>query len=267
MMQMLIKSSRPTSWRQSVAVALFGLAATISPALAESAIEADADAILRAMTDQLKELKSFSADYDADNEIITKDGQKIQYSASGKISVSRGAGFLITRQGPFANAQVTFDGKVISLYGKDLNVYAQMESPGPSIDEATEEFRTATGLDAAGADLLATDPYALLTEDVVQGSHVGEAYIDGKKVDHLAFRKDDVDWQIWISTGEQKLPVKYVIATKWVTGAPQYTLRLKNWDTGKVDANLFAFKPPADAKKLEEIRADAVGDLHMEDVQ
>jgi hypothetical protein len=184
-----------------------------------------------------------------------------------KISVSRGAGFLITRQGPFANAQLTFDGKVISLYGKDLNVYAQLDSPGPSFEEATEEFRTATGLDAAGADLLAADPYPLLTEDVVQGIHVGEAYIDGEKCDHLAFRNESVDWQIWISTGEQKLPVKYVITTKWVTGAPQYSLRLKNWDTGKVDAKLFAFKPPADAKKLEELRADEVGDLHLEGKQ
>lgn len=267
MKRMRIKSSRSTSWRRPTAAALLGLAFTISPAVAESAIEADADAILRAMTDQLKELKSFSADYDADNEIINKDGQKIQYSASGKISASRGAGFLITRQGPFANAQLTFDGKVISLYGKDLNIYAQMESPGPSFDEATEEFRTATGLDAAGADLLATDPYALLTEDVVQGAHVGIAYIDGEKCDHLAFRNESVDWQIWISTGKQKLPVKYVITTKWVTGAPQYSLRFRNWDTGKVDAKLFAFKPPADAKKIEEIRADAIGDLSLEDVQ
>lgn len=259
-----IEFRRSAWWRRSAIAALFGLAFTISPALAQSAIEADADAILRGMTDQLKGLKSFTADYDTDNEIVDKDGQKIQYSASGKFSVSRGEGFLITRQGPFANAQVTFDGKVISIYGKELNVYAQMDSPGPSIDEATEEFRMATGLDAAGADLLASDPYSVLTEDVVQGVHVGTAYIDGEKCDHLAFRNDRVDWQIWISTGEQKLPVKYVITTKWVTGAPQYSLRLKNWDTGEVDPKLFAFKPPADAKKLEEVRADEVGDLNLE---
>jgi hypothetical protein len=259
-----INSSRTARWRMPVAATLLGMAFSISPALAQSTIEADADAILRAMTDQLKGLKSFTADYDVDNEIVNKDGQKLQYSASGKISVSRGAGFLITRQGPFANAQLTFDGKVISLYGKDLNAYVQLDSPGPSFEEATEEFRMATGLDAAGADLLATDPYPLLTEDVVQGVHVGEAYIDGEKCDHLAFRNESVDWQIWISTGEQKLPVKYVITTKWVTGAPQYSLRLKNWDTGEVDPTLFAFKPPADAKKLEQIHTDAVGDVSLE---
>src|SRR5688500_7547450 len=59
-----INSSRTARWRLPVAAACIGLACSISPALAESAIEADADSILRAMTDQLKGLKSFTADYD-----------------------------------------------------------------------------------------------------------------------------------------------------------------------------------------------------------
>lgn len=264
MKQMRVNSMRTTSRRYSVIAALAGIAFTLSPALADNAIEPDAAAILRAMTDQLKNLKSFTADYNVDNEVISKDGEKIQFSASGKISATRGAGFLITRQGPYANAQVTFDGKAITLYGKDLNAYAQLESPGPSFEAATEEFRAATGLDVAGADLLAADPYTLLTEDVVEGKVIGTAYIDGEKYDHLAFRNEAVDWQIWISTGERKLPGKYVITTKWVTGAPQYSLQLKNWDTGAVDAKLFAFKPPADAKKLNEIHADVIGDLSLE---
>lgn len=267
MKQRLVKSSRSIPWPQTMAATLLGLTLAISPVMAESGIEADADAILHAMSDQLKDLKSFTADYDVDNEVVDKDGQKIQYSASGKISVSRASGFLMTRHGPFANAQVTFDGKVVSLYGKDLNVYAQFESPGPSFEEATEEFRMATGLDAAGADLLASDPYKLLTEDVEQGTYMGTAYVDGMECDHLAFRNPRVDWQIWISTGKQKLPVKYVITTKWVTGAPQYSLRMRNWDTGKVDEKQFTFKPPADAKKLEEVHADEVGDLSLEDVE
>ena len=71
--------------------------------------------------------------------------------------------------------------------------------------------------------------------------------------DHLAFRTDAVDWQIWVRKGDQPLPLKYVITTKWVTGAPQYALRLSNWNVApEVDAKLFSFAPPADAKKLEQ---------------
>jgi hypothetical protein len=240
------------------------MALLTSPALAQSGIDPDADAILLGMATYLKSLKSLSASYDADQEIVDRQGQKLQFSASGTMSASRGDGFLMTRQGPFAETQVSFDGKTISLYGKGMNVYAQIESPGPTIDEAVEEFRISTGLDAPGADLLATDPYAVLTEGVTSGSLVGAAYIGGVECDHLAFRSDVVDWQIWISRGEKKLPLKYVITTKWVTGAPQYSLRLSNWNTDAVDAKIFAFVPPAGAKKIDQVTVDAIGDITLE---
>ena len=70
--------------------------------------------------------------------------------------------------------------------------------------------------------------------------------------DHLAFRAQDVDWQLWVEVGNRPIPRKYVITSKAVTGAPQYTLRIKDWKTNvEVTADAFAFKPPADAKKVE----------------
>ncbi|MEI5682082.1 MULTISPECIES: DUF2092 domain-containing protein [Mesorhizobium] len=245
--------------------AAVGLVLSYGPAWSQSAIDKDADDILVAMSNHLKGLKAFSVDYDTDHEIVDTAGQKIQYSASGSIAASRGEGFRMTRKGPYADVEVTFDGKVISLYGKGMNVYAQLESPGPSFDEAIEEFRISTGLDAAGADLLSADPYAVMTEGAIEGKLIGEASIGGVQCDHLAFRTDAVDWQIWVQKGEQKLPLKYVITTKWVTGAPQYALRLSNWNvTSENDPKLFAFVPPTDAKKLEQVYSDEVGELTLE---
>lgn len=234
------------------------------PAMAEGAIDEDADVILHAMSDRLRATRGFSVDYNADQETVDHQGQKLQYSASGTLTVARDSGFLATRKGPFADVELRFDGKLLSLFGKGLNVYAQIDSPGPSIEAAIEEFRMSTGLDVAGADLISADPYAVLTENVVTGELVGTAYVGGIECDHLAFRNDDVDWQIWISTGEQKLPIKYVITTKWLTGAPQYALHLTNWKMGDVDPGLFAFTPPAGAKKLDQFYSDAVGDLTLE---
>ena len=40
------------------------------------------------------------------------------------------------------------------------------------------------------------------------------------------------------------MPRKYVITSKTLAGAPQYTLRIKEWKTDAVaDANTFVFKP------------------------
>ena len=263
------------SGRRTLHRASFGLPAGIvllalscSQAWSDDAIEPDADTMLRAMTTSLAALKSFSFDYDVDDEIINNAGQKIQFSASGAAIISRPGKLFITRKGPYADAEITFDGKTVSLYGKALNVYAQIESPGPTIDEAVEELRMATGLDAAGADLLSANPYAALMSEVQEGSVVGTANISGIECDHLAFRSDAVDWQIWIEQGERRLPMKYVITTKWVTGAPQYTVRFAKWNVApQIDAKMFRFTAPDGAKKLDGIVADAIGDMSVEDVQ
>jgi hypothetical protein len=42
-----------------------------------------------------------------------------------------------------------------------------------------------------------------------------------------------------------------VITSKTMAGAPQYTLRIKNWNTDAIaDADAFVFKPPADTTKV-----------------
>jgi hypothetical protein len=47
------------------------------------------------------------------------------------------------------------------------------------------------------------------------------------------------------------VPRKYVITSKEVTGAPQYTMQISDWqsDVPIADSN-FAFTPPAGAKKV-----------------
>jgi hypothetical protein len=59
----------------------------------------------------------------------------------------------------------------------------------------------------------------------------------------------DTDWQIWIESGAKPIPRKYVITSKGIAEAPQYTLRIREWKTD-VPADAFAFKPDQSAKKI-----------------
>ena len=87
--------------------------------------------------------------------------------------------------------------------------------------------------------------------DVIDGRHIGQGVVDGIDCEHLAFRNADTDWQIWVETGARPIPRKFVITSKAVAGAPQYTLRIKDWKTDAVaGAEAFAFKPAGDAKKI-----------------
>jgi hypothetical protein len=62
--------------------------------------------------------------------------------------------------------------------------------------------------------------------------------------------------------------MKYVITSKWVTGAPQYTARFRNWNTKPgIDASLFEFTAPKGAKKLESIPVNEAGQIVIEETQ
>ena len=147
--------------------------------------------------------------------------------------------------------ELVFDGKTATLYGKNLNAYAQADAPG-SIDQLIEKLRTDLNADLPGADLLLAGSFDTMMADVIDGKHIGRGVVDGVECEHLAFRNLETDWQIWIEVGARPIPHKYVITSKTVAGAPQYTLVIKNWKTDvQPGAEAFAFKPSGDAKKVE----------------
>ena len=213
----------------------------------------DADKILKAMSDYVAGQKTLSVTFDSDIEVITSTLQKIQFTNSGQVQLSRPDKLRATRTGGYVNVDFVFDGKTLSVSNKDANSFVQLEAPG-SADQIIDLMREKHGLTAPGADLLLSNAYDIMTADVVESAHVGIGVIDGVECEHLAFRNLDTDWQIWVETGARAIPRKYVITSKGVAGAPQYTLRIKERRTD-VTADAFAFKPAQGAKKV------AVGDL------
>ena len=81
---------------------------------------------------------------------------------------------------------------------------------------------------------------------------LGSGVIRGMECNHLAFRTEEVDWQIWTADGDRPYPCRYVITSKMVPEQPQYTLNIRNWKAGnEVAAEDFAFKAPQGARKVE----------------
>ena len=115
-------------------------------------------------------------------------------------------------------------------------------------------LREKHGVVAPGADLLVSNVFDVMMNDVVEAAVIGKGVVDGIECDHLAFRNMETDWQIWIESGAKPIPRKYVITSKGIAEAPQYTLRIKEWKTD-VAADAFAFKADPSSKKI------ALGDL------
>jgi hypothetical protein len=232
----------------SVALALFiGLV----PQSDVKADEEDARSLLKAMSDYLASQKAISFAYDTNLEVVTKDRQKLLLASSGKIQLGRPDKLRATRSGGFANVEMTFDGKTVTLLGKDANLYAQVEVSG-TIDHLVEELRDKLGRPVPGADLLLPDVYGELMRDVVDVKDLGSGVIGGTECDHLAFRTKEVDWQIWIAQGEHPRPCRYVITASQIDQGPQYSIQISDWKTGvDVVADDYAFTNTTDAKKVD----------------
>jgi hypothetical protein len=210
----------------------------------------DAPKVLKAMTDYVAAQKSITASFDSDIEIITPELQKIQFTSSGQLKLNRPDKLRIRRTGGYADVELVYDGKTLSLYGNNAKSYVQADAAG-SVDQVIDTLQTRTGAAMPGTDLLLSNSYDELMASVIDAKYIGPGVVDGVDCEHLAFRDADTDWQIWIEAGARPIPRKYVITSKTLVGAPQYTLRIKDWKTDSiVDADAFAFRPPADATKV-----------------
>ena len=212
--------------------------------------QADAKRLLKAMSDYLGAQKSMSFDYDVNLELVSTQQQKIALASSGTVTLNRPDKLHLTRTGGFANVEMIFDGKTLTLLGKNSNLYTLIEAPG-TIDQLEDVLRNKYHRPVPGADMLISDPYNALMPEVNDVKDLGAGVIRGVECDHLAFRTKEVDWQIWIAQGARPYPCRNVITSKKVTGWPQYTLDTWGWKTGaEVTSDSFKLEIPAGAKKL-----------------
>jgi len=213
--------------------------------------EADAKMLLKAMSDYLAAQKAISFTYDTNLEIVTADLQKLALASSGTMTVNQPDKLRATRSGGFADVEMVFDGKTLTLFGKTANRYGQIKAPG-TIDNLIHELREKHNRPVPGADLLESNVYDALMESVVDLKDLGSGVIGGVECDHIAARTNDVDWQIWIAQGDRPYPCRYVITTKLLTGSPQYSIQIADWKAGaEVAAVDFGFKNSTDAKKMD----------------
>ena len=213
--------------------------------------EADARRLLKAMSDYMAAQKSLSFGYDATLEVVTKDEQKLALASSGNLTLNRPDKIRVTRSGGFADVEMSFDGNTLTLLGKNLNLYTQLDVPG-TIDHLVDELKDTYNRPLPAADLLLSNAYDELMRDVVDVKDLGSGVVGGVECDYLAFRTKDVDWQIWIAQGKRPYPCRYVITSKHLSSMPQYTIQIRDWKTGgEVAAADFGFKNPTKADKVE----------------
>ena len=222
---------------------------------------AEAKKMLKAMSDFLAAQKTMSLGFDTVLEVVTPTDQKLGLASSGTVTLTRPDKIRVSRTGGFADFEILYDGKTLTLLGKNANLYTQVSAPG-TVDKLIDDLQEKHNRPMPAADLLMTNSYSELMQDVYDSKDLGSGVINGVECDSLAFRKDEVDWQIWIAQGERPYPCRFVVTSKG-NSAPQYTIQFRDWKFGTdVAADDFAFKNASNAKmvELKDVQ-DKLGDI------
>ena len=219
-------------------------------------VEKDADKILKAMSDHLTKMQTFSYKSKGTFEVVDKDNKKTQQTYNSEVYVKRPNKMRVNAKNENRDASVYYDGKQFTVLGKNANMYAQAAAP-PTLDAALDSARERFLMDPPGSDLIYTYPYKGLMELVTEGKELDEERVNGKSCKHLAFKSKEVDWEIWVQKDGEPLPLKYKIISKNDPGKPEFTVEFSDWKQGsgaEFADQQFAFTAPANAKKIPFMR-------------
>jgi hypothetical protein len=218
---------------------------------AHPAIEEQAMAVLKRMTEFLTQAQRFSVTVDTGFDVVQDSGQKIEFGETRQIVLRRPDRVRIDatkRNG--STSGMFFNGKDIAVFNTQENVYATVASPG-TVDEAVAYFLNDLDMRLPLAELLSSQLAQTLPEHVRAAAYVEPSQIAGVPCDHLAFRGGQADLQLWVAQGHQPLPRRLVITYTREEGRPQFWAQFSAWNLApEVPDALFVFTPPAGATKI-----------------
>jgi len=240
-----------------LALAAATLCSAAAPAFAD---EAFARQRFGEMSAYLGGQEAFSFDYDASLDVVTDQGQILTIASSGAVAMQRPDRITATRDGGFASVAFNFDGTSLTVMNRDENVYAKADMPG-SVVHLIDELRDTYKRPLPAADLLLPDVQGALEPLFTDVKDLGSGVIGGVECDHLAFRTEGADMQVWIAQGDDPYPCRYSISNTAVDGGPHYVLDVEGWTTGPDAAPAAALEIPADAREVAPNEVPDLDDL------
>jgi len=225
-----------------------------SHAGAAPAFDPDSQRILKSMSDFIAATQAFTVRTESSLEVVTQNGEKLQFLTPVSASVRRPDRLFSKRDGDLVDQRFYYDGKSLTLFNPAQNVFATVPAP-PTLDAAIDYAREELDIVAPAGDLIGTKAYAALTEDMYESRYLGMSTVAGIRCHHLAFRGNEVDFQIWVEEGKRPLPWRFVITSKKVAGAPQFTTQIVAWDLKpRLRDKDFEFAAPKGATGIDFVR-------------
>jgi hypothetical protein len=207
--------------------------------------------LLAAMANHLAGLPSLSVSFRDGYDVVQSTGQKVEFGETRRITLARPNQLRVEEITSDGRRDLAlFDGKNITVFDGDSNVYARTPQPG-TVDDALVYFVRDLRMRMPLARLLSSRLPSEWPKRVTTVDYVESAEIDGLKTHHIAGRTDAVDFQYWIMDGPQPLPLRVVLTYVREPGQPQFWANFSDWSTSpQLTKSTFVFAPSADAKQI-----------------
>lgn len=229
-----------------------------APIRAEDGVDAKTKEVLKKIGVLYKDAKSMHADLAIEGTIEIDGQDKQDLKVEGKIDMKR-PNFLSIRSTINKNADrgvdVVSDGKNFYMHLKQLKQYTERKSPA----KLAEIGRAILPLGQQNTgmlfqNVLADDPMEALLEGVTEGKYVGIEKVGDQEAHHLTFKQPNLDWELWVSTGEHPFILKDKNLLTLPNGKLSTIETYKNWKLNpEFEKDPFSFKPPEGAKKVERL--------------
>ena len=243
-----------TSWRVWLGAWLCAACVVIpglSDAQAPGRSPSDARALLLRMAEFLGKTQQLSVTVHAAYDTVQTSGQKVEWNEIRTLTLSRPDRLRMeAEKSTGARTLIVFDGKEISTFDEASRAYAQAPQPG-GVDETLVYFVRDLGMRLPLAALFLSRAASEFDRRVRSVEFVEKTGILGGPAHHLVGRTDTVNFQVWISDGDQPLPQRIVLTYPAATGQPQFRAQFSAWNLSpEPAAALFTFTPPADTTRI-----------------
>jgi len=224
--------------------------AGIHPSVATGEDKAAATRI-EAMANRLAQAQHLGVVVDCAYDVVQESGQKIEFGERRVLTLRRPdrVRFEVTRRDGSRRGLV-FDGTQLTAFDLDQKVYTVVSKPG-TVDAALKYFTQDLHMRLPLRELVAADLPQHLKGVLGSARLVGTETVGGVAADHVAFRGDMADVQMWIARDGDPLPQRIVITYRQAAGEPQFEADFHGWTFNPdVADSVFTFTPPEGMERI-----------------
>jgi hypothetical protein len=218
----------------------------------ESEDETDAALeILERMSAFLASREAFRFRAEVEYDAVQPSGQRIEFGNSREVAMRRPDRLRIDVFDRDGTSEIlSYDGTEVWIASPSRNAYSRMPQLG-RLEQVLEQLANDYDTPAQLAELMDPDLYRQLHPAIESGSRVGLVRLDGRLCEQLAFRTEEVDFQLFIERGETPMPRRLVIDYRNEPGKPQFRATLGDWDLApELPDTHFRVSPPIGAQRV-----------------